>query len=332
VSPEATVRMAPANMPATGGGGLAAASPLRSPSVPSNARPNTADAPVRHVPTLIEEDHGTARKRGSFLLCLVLLGIIGYAGYRIWPQMLDIWQRMHEPGEVLATPARSLPVTPPANPVAPEAKPDDSSQAAPAPPAQKAAPAVAKENPAPARSSASKPPAKLTEAAADAVVEKPNPPQKPVGLSPTLAANSLKSTLESELAGLSLADKVKMEVAGNTLTLSGKLTSREHSKLLALLHNVPGGVRVIDDIGYSDELKGTSGAAEVGWVWVRSMPQGAEIFVDGTDTGLRTPARVEMQPGEHEILLTLDGFGNARRAVSIRRGQNMQFTELLGQP
>ena len=328
VSPEATVRMSPVSMPATGGG-LAAAAPLRSPSVPSNARPNTADAPVRRVPTVIEEDHGTARKRGSFLLCLVLLGIIGYAGYRIWPQMLDIWQRMHEPGEVLAKPPRSLPVISPANSAAPETKPDDSTQAAPL--AQKAAPAAARENPAPLQSSAPKTPAKVAEPAAAAVVEKPNPPQKPPGLSPTLAANSLKSTLESELAGLSLADKVKIELAGNTLTLSGKLTSREHSKLLALLHNVPGGVRVIDDIGYSDELKGTSGAAEVGWVWVRSMPQGAEIFVDGADTGLRTPSRVEMQLGEHEVLLTLRGFGDARRAVSIRPGQNMQYTELLGQ-
>ena len=329
VSPEATVRMSPASMPATGGGGPAAAPPLRSPSVPSNARPNTADASVRRVPTFIEEDHGAAKKRGSFLLCLVLLGIIGYAGYRIRPQMLDIWQRMHEPGEVLATPVKALPVTPPANSAAPEVKPDDSSQAAP--PAQKTAPAVAKEKPAARQSSAPKLPEPAATPAA-AVVEKPNPPQKPVALSPTLAADSLKSTLESELAGLSLADKVKMEVAGNTLTLSGQLTSREHSKLLALLHNVPGGVRVIDDIGYSDELKGTPGAAEVGWVWIRSMPRGAEIFVDGTDTGLRAPARVEMQPGEHEVLLSLRGFGSARRAVSIQPGQNMQFTEFLGHP
>jgi serine/threonine-protein kinase len=329
VSPEATVRMSPASMPATGGG-IAAAPPLRSPSVPSNARPNAADASVRRVPTFIEEDHGTAKRRGSFLLCLVLLGIIGYAGYRIWPQMLDIWQRMHEPGEVLATPARSLPVIPPANSAAPETKPDDSSQAAL--PAQKTPPAPARENVAPPP--APKPPAKLPEPTATpaAAVEKANPPQKPVRLSPTLAANSLKSTLESELAGLSLADKVKIGVTGNTLTLSGKLTSREHSKLLALLHNVPGGVRVIDDIGYSDELKGTSGAAEAGWVWVRSTPPGAEILVDGTDTGLRTPSRVEMQPGEHEVLLTLRGSSSARRAVSIRPGQNTQFTELLGQP
>jgi predicted Ser/Thr protein kinase len=328
VSPEATVRMSPASGPAAAGG-LAAAPPLRAPSVASNARPNTADAPVGHAPTFVEEDHGAARKRGSFLLCLVLLGIIGYAGYRIWPQMLDIWQRMHEPGEALATLPKTLPVTPPANSAAPETKPDDSPQAAPL---AKTAPAAAKENTAPPQSSAPKPPAKLTEPAAAAVVEKPNPPQKPIGISPTLAANSLKSRLESELAGLSLVDKVKMEVAGNTLTLSGKLTSREHSKLLALLHNVPGGVRVIDDIGYSDELKGTSGSADIGWVWVRSTPSGAEIFVDGTDTGLRAPARVEMQPGEHEVLLTLRGFSSTRRAVSIQPGQNMQFTEILGKP
>jgi hypothetical protein len=331
VSPEATVRMSPASGPAAGGG-LAAAPPLRAPSAPSNARSNTADAPVRRVPTFIEEDHRTARKRGSFLLCLVLLGIIGYAGYRVWPQMLDIWQRMHEPGEALATLPKTLPVTPPANSAAPETKPDDSSQAPPL--AQKTAPAVAKVNPAPPQSSAPKLSARLPEplAAPAAAVEKAIPPQKPAVPAVAPAANLLKSTLESQLADLPLAGKVKMQVTGNTLTLSGQLTSREHSELLNHLHNVPAGVRVIDDIGYAGELNGTSDAAEVGWVWIRSMPRGAEIFVDGTDTGLRAPARVEMQPGEHEVLLTLRGFGSTRREVSIRPGQNMQFTELLGKP
>jgi hypothetical protein len=162
-------------------------------------------------------------------------------------------------------------------------------------------------------------------------VEKPTPPQGPAGFSATSAATSLKSTLGSELAGLSLSDKVKIQVTGNTLTISGQLTPREHSELLNHLHKVPAGVRVIDDIGYADELKEIPRVAEAGWVWIHSAPQGAEILVDGTETGLRTPARVEMPQGEHEVLLTLRGFANAHRTLLIRPGQTMQFTELLGQ-
>jgi hypothetical protein len=56
------------------------------------------------------------------------------------------------------------------------------------------------------------------------------------------------------LAGLSMADKVKMQVRTNTLILSGRVTPNEHRDLLNHLHNVPAGVRIIDDIEYSNDL------------------------------------------------------------------------------
>jgi hypothetical protein len=147
----------------------------------------------------------------------------------------------------------------------------------------------------------------------------------------TSAANSLKSTLGSELTGISLAGKVKMQVTGNTLTLSGLLTPHDHSKVLTLLHNVPGGVRVIDNIGFADEVKETPRSAEGGWAWIRSTPPGAKIFVDGSDRGLRTPARVQITRGEHEVVLSLPGFASSHRSVVIQPGQNVEFSEALGQ-
>jgi len=69
--------------------------------------------------------------------------------------------------------------------------------------------------------------------------------------------------------------------------------------------------------------------AAVGWVWVRSTPQGARILVDGMDTGLRTPARLELKPGEHRVLLALAGFALGSRIVLVRGGETMQFTEGL---
>jgi serine/threonine protein kinase len=330
VNPDTTVRMSAPNNLMAGAGARATAPSIRTPLAPSNSRASAAEAPVRPVPAILEENHGTAKTRGTLMLSLILLGIIGYAGYRVWPPLLDIWQRMHQPADMPATPAKASPVIPTANSGAPDLKPDDSSQAAPL--TQKAAPAAAEEDPAPTQLVAPKASAKVPEpVAAPAVVEKPIPPQKPAGLPGTLAANSLKSNLGSELEGISLAGKVKMLVTGNTLTLSGQLTPREHGKLLTLLHNVPAGVRVIDDIGYADELKGSARAADVGWVWIRSEPQGAEILVDGTDTGLRTPARVEMSQGEHEVLLSVRGLARARRLVLVQARQNIQFTELLGQ-
>ena len=328
--PEATARMSPANHLTAGAGVRVAAQPLRPSLIPSNARTNASEAATRPL-LAIEVERETPKKSASFVLTLILLGIIGYAGYRVWPPVLDIWQRMHQPAEAPGTPVKASPAAPAANTGEPDAKPEDSSPAAPL--VQKAASVAAEENPAPTQSSAPKAPAKLAEsAAAVAAVEKATSQQKPAASIETSAANSLKSTLGSQLADISLASKVKMQVTGNTLTLSGQITSREHSKVLTLLHDVPGGVRVIDDIGYADELKETPAAAESAWVWIRSTPPGAKIFVDGSDTGLHTPARVELSQGQHEVLLSLGGFVSSHRSVLIRPGQNMQFTELLGQP
>ena len=329
VSPDATVKMSTASTQAMAGRTRAAAQPARPLTVASNARTNAVQAPVRPVPWVTEEEQGTAKKRGNLVLSMILLGIIGFAGYRIWPPMLDIWQRMHQPAEPLAAPSAASPVAHAETTGTPDTKPDTSSQAAP--PAPKTT-SAAEENLAPQQTLAPKAPSKTPEpsAAPAGSVEKPTPPQEPAGFSATPAANSLKSTLGSELASLSLSDKVKMQVTGNTLTISGQLTPHEHSELLNHLHKVPAGVRVIDNIGYADERKQIPRVAEAGWVWIHSAPQGAEILVDGINTGLRTPARVEMPQGEHEVLLTLRGFANAHRTLLIRPGQIMQFTELLG--
>jgi hypothetical protein len=56
---------------------------------------------------------------------------------------------------------------------------------------------------------------------------------------------------------------------------------------------------------------------------------GARILVDGAETGLRTPARLELQSGDHEVQLVRRGFVTAHRNVKVESGQTMQFTETL---
>jgi hypothetical protein len=47
--------------------------------------------------------------------------------------------------------------------------------------------------------------------------------------------------------------------------------------------------------------------AKVGFVMVDSTPPGAAVTVDGRATGSRTPARMELKEGEHEVTVELDG-------------------------
>src|SRR6185312_12494469 len=126
--PDATQRTVPVNSQAK-------ASAIRTPG-PSTRPPSSAVArnPVTDSGVLLipasTENEGRA-KRGSFLLTVILLGIIGFAGYRVWPPMMDIWQRMHQEGPLSPVkPASAVPensTAKPASETAPGPKSDSTS-------------------------------------------------------------------------------------------------------------------------------------------------------------------------------------------------------------
>src|SRR5256886_10503121 len=57
---------------------------------------------------------------------------------------------------------------------------------------------------------------------------------------------TLFRSIEEAISAKGLSGHVKVQVAGNTLTLVGKLRPAEHGALLKLLRNAPSSVRVID--------------------------------------------------------------------------------------
>jgi len=166
--------------------------------------------------------------------------------------------------------------------------------------------------------------------AAVSSIDNPIAPQKPAPAAAPSQAHLFESKLRAELDGQPLADKVKIQATANALTLSGSLTLAEHRELLNHLRTVPAGVRVIDDIEFTEDAKASPAPAVAGWIWARSFPPGARILVDGAETGLRTPARLELQVGEHEVRLVRRGFVTVHRTVLVNAGQTIQFTETLG--
>ncbi len=103
----------------------------------------------------------------------------------------------------------------------------------------------------------------------------------------------------------------------------------EHRELLLHLQILPPGVRIIDDIDMAEGTKEAAAPATTGFVMVQSTPMGGRILVDGAETGLRTPARVELQPGQHRIRVIRRGFGTAMTTVTVNPGQTMQVAETL---
>ena len=347
VSPEATVRMASANsQPATTGSRSSSQSrPQRIAAVSAATTPHdSGNSPQFILPVGVEEE--PRKKRGGVLLTLILLGIIGYSGYRIYPPLMDLWQRAQEPVETMV--ARARPASHPAAPksdissVKPEA-PSNGAQQSVAPVAPAAVPATttpAQPVPKAALRDASQQsaepaaPVKAPEGvpATTSIADKPITASKPAAPAAPSPAHLLELKLRAELSGKPLADKVKIQTTANALTLSGSLTLAEHRELFDLLRTVPAGVRVIDDTEYTEDAKTDNAptpAASVGWVWVRSTPSDARILVDGAETGQRTPARLELPAGDHEISLVHEGFGATHRTVSVERGKTMQFTEAL---
>jgi serine/threonine protein kinase len=333
--PDATLRMAPAGSQPAAGGSRPGPQPARPANVPVIAKPSEPDPSAQYMLAVGVEDE-TPKRPASLLLTLILLGVIGYAGYRVYPPLLDLWQRAREPVETPAIPAKAESTPAASNPDNSNEKPEAQSNNAP----QAVAPAATvaatpKENPAPEDTSrpAAVPaaPVKTPEPALvpSNSAEKAIAPRKPAPPAVPSPAHLLESKLRAELAGQPIADKVKIQATQNALTLSGSLTLAEHRALLEHLHTVPAGIRVIDDIEYSEDPVATPAAVSAGWIWARSTPPGARILIDGAETGLRTPARLELQVGEHEVRLVRKGFGTAHRNVMVNAGQTVQFTETL---
>jgi serine/threonine-protein kinase len=351
VIPEATVRMAPVTAQPAPTVVRTPAPPPHPPSAAAGSRPKDAETPVRVISPALMQAEESSKNRGTLLLSLVLLGVIGYAGYRIWPPMMDLWQRAHQPEDGPAVQSKPIATPPVAVPALPdsksESKSEQSSDALPPVPtttadvtedsaapqaARAASPAATQEA---ASTSTAKPAAQET-SPVGSTVKKTATPVK-VTPAPTEEANEVATRLRKELAVMELSEKVRIQVAANTLTLSGRLTAREHRMLVNHLHWVPADVPLVDHLEYTEprnavQPSATKAAATVGWLWVRSNPQGAKILVDATDTGLHTPARVELPEGTHSVQLTLHGFADANRTVLIEAGQSMQYTALLGQP
>jgi serine/threonine protein kinase len=71
---------------------------------------------------------------------------------------------------------------------------------------------------------------------------------------------------------------------------------------------------------------------KIAWAQVETTPKGAEIFVDGTTTGQKTPARVQVPAGLHTIMVKLDGYQQMRRTFQATEGGTVNLTNLSLNP
>ena len=112
---------------------------------------------------------------------------------------------------------------------------------------------------------------------AEIVAEKAAPRKPENSISPRAA--EYKGRIEEAISEKGLNGHVKVQAAGNTLTLAGKLHPAEHGALLKLLRNAPSDVRVIDHLEYDDTPVTVSGSSDQGTHPVPAAGRAASVSV-----------------------------------------------------
>ena len=254
---------------------------------------------------------------GTILAALLLLGVIVYGANKIKP-VFEAARELHNEQKKSGN-------LPPAVPAASEA-----TIANPA-----ANPAGTETNPQP------KDPAVVGSAEPKPVESKPAEivPEKPAAKKPENSispkAAEYKGRIEQAISDKGLTGHVRVQVAGNTLTLAGKLRPAEHGALLKLLRNAPSDVRVIDHLEYDDAPVAATGGSDEGAHPVPPPGQAAiHVVTDviGATAVLRGPAghvlnKCEtpcsfnnLNPARYSLEVQKEGYQPVQTALQVKSG------------
>src|SRR5882757_2104853 len=254
---------------------------------------------------------------GTFFAALLLLGVIIYGAYRIKP-VFEAARELHDEQKK----GSSLPAAPPP---ATSGTTSDNSTASAAGTAASPQPT----DPAAGAGAATKP---AEPKPAEIAVEKVAPKKAENSLSPKAA--EYKGRIDAAISERRLGGHVKVQVAGNTLTLAGKLRPAEHGALLKLLRNAPSDVRGIDHFEYDDTPAG-SGSPEEGSHPVPTAGRGAIHVVSdviGATAVLRGPAghilnKCEtpcsfnnLSPSRYSLEVQKEGYQSVQTAMQVKSG------------
>ncbi len=167
---------------------------------------------------------------------------------------------------------------------------------------------------------------------AEIVPEKATPKKTENAISPKAA--EYKGRIEEAISERGLNGHVRVQAAGNTLTLAGKLRPAEHGALLKLLRNAPSDVRVIDHLEY-DDTPVVTGNTDEGSHPVPTAGRGAiHIVTDviGATAVLHGPAghvlnKCEtpcsfnnLAPARYSLEVQKDGYQSVQTALQVKSG------------
>jgi serine/threonine-protein kinase len=158
--------------------------------------------------------------------------------------------------------------------------------------------------------------------------KQPAPPQKA-----TVSPNQV-FVQQSELKIMSQPDGAKVEIDG--WSEPNWITPFTASHLAAGRHTV-----VFTKAGYLQQTHSVESVAAksidvsaelppaVSTIVVSSNPLGADVWVDGKDSGKNTPAQLTVEKGFHKVTVRKTGFRDASIEETLAEGQTMSFSPVL---
>jgi PEGA domain-containing protein len=262
---------------------------------------------------------------GTILAALLLLGVIAYCAKKLLPVYYDV--RQHQ-----GTPALNDPATPTGT-QAPENAQSASADAA-TQPAEGENSGAASPQDGPASNSV---PGADVDSKPPRVVKAPLKKAEPI-LTPKAA--EYKGRIEQVISERGLASRAKVQGAGSTLTLAGKLRPAEHGALLKFLRDAPSDVRIIDHIEYDDAPEATganpsaatgSGGHPVpgrgyGAIHVVTDVIGATAMLHGPSGAVlsqcQTPCSFNnLVPDRYSLEVKKDGYEPVQTALQVKQGK-----------
>jgi serine/threonine-protein kinase len=233
------------------------------------------------------------KSQAGVWISILALAVLGLGGYILWPTVQESLGKR----PAVTSPAQPPAETPTEAVKPPEKQPEDSAAAKPA----EKKPAETKATP-PAKSDAA----------------------------PTGDALAQQKKIEQRLARAGFAGKVRVDISGKTVTLTGNLKPAEHRRLLQAARPLPSGWQLEDGIqvasagGSTDEEKPKT-APGLGEVEVVTDVMGATVTLtgpSGQSWKQQTPWRFEeLPPGRYTIEVTHPGYRPLKRIVQVQAGR-----------
>jgi serine/threonine-protein kinase len=161
----------------------------------------------------------------------------------------------------------------------------------------------------------------------------PGPQKLPTPIKATSSPNKVY-VQQSELKLVSQPDGAKVEIDGwsepNWVTpfTASHLAAGNHMIVFTKAGYLPQSRMVESVTGKSVDVTAELTPA-LSTLVVTSNPQGANVWIDGKDSGMVTPAQITVEKGPHRVTVKKAGFKDASADEALAEGQTLSFSPVL---